>query len=87
MLLVEGIDLCIATAPSVTPEQGFGLRLRLFLPFGPKKRFMLFYLMLGYFWCLLVTSLIFSSYLGNLEKGGKLKYTNNIQKIKNSKLN
>ena len=53
----------------LAPAEGFGLRPRLFLPFGQKKRrfFMLFWLPLGHFWCSVVTSVTFSSNLSNWE--------------------
>ena len=68
----------------LAPAEGFDLRPRLFLPFGPKKElFMLFVLILGHFWCSVVTSVSFSSSLSNFENNPKnLKKSKNIPKLK-----
>ena len=53
----------------LAPAKGFGLQLRLFLTFEQKKELiMLFWPILGQFWCLILTLVIFSSNLSNLKK-------------------
>ena len=67
----------------LAPAEGFGLRTRFLLPFGPKKElFMLFWLTLGHFWSSVVTSVTFSSNLSNFEKNPEnpLKKIQKIQK-------
>ena len=63
----------------LAPAEGFGLRPRLFLPF-------VFLLILGHFWCSVVTSVTFSSNLSNFEKNQK-KSKKNSKKPKKSKKN
>ena len=54
------------------PAEGLDLRRRLFFPFGPKKELsMLFLLILGHFWCSVITSVTFSSNLSDFEKNPK----------------
>ena len=73
----------------LAPADGFGLRPRLFLPFGQKKTFfMLFWPIFGNFWCPVVTMVTFSSNLINFERNQKKrkkiqkKIQQKIQKIK-----
>ena len=56
----------------LTLAEGFGLGRRLFLPFGQKTELiMLFWPILGHFWCPVVTFVTFSRNLSNFEKNPK----------------
>ena len=67
------------------PEEGFSLLPRLLKPLGQKKKLLtLFVIILGNFWCSVITSVMFSSYLSNFEKNLKNpKKSKNVQKNKN----
>ena len=58
-------------------------RPRLFLPFGQKKVFMCFFLILRHFWCSVVTSVTFSSNLRTLKKNPKKESKKNPKNSRN----
>ena len=61
--------------------EGFSLRLRYFFPLGKKELFTLFVLILGNFWCSVVTCAGLRSNLSYFEKGPKnLKVTKSNNK-------
>ena len=64
----------------LAPAEGFGLRPRLFLPFGQKKELIiLFWTIFVNFWCPVITLVTVSSNLSNFERNPKKK---KIQKFK-----
>ena len=60
--------------------EGFSFQLRLFLPFGQKKPYMLFWTIVGPFWCSVVTLVTFSSSLDNVAKNKKINKSSPLQK-------
>ena len=78
----------------LAPAEGFSLQPRLFLAFGQKRPILLFWPILGNFWCQVVTLVTFCSNLTSfkqkkrskiIQKSSKITISKKIQKIQKNK--